>query len=77
MLHVLGSEFRRLVSLRCHVTMQCPHHRHHECWVEGPYMDVLDLVGTFRQFCAEQDRWVILEYEPSEVAVPFNISDWE
>lgn len=68
--------YRHLRSVRATVTIQCRTHGTHTAVVQGPLADVLDAIGTLHQVCTEQDRWVIVEYSPSEAELSMSVSEW-
>lgn len=68
--------YRVLRSVRATVTIQCRSHGTHTATVQGPLAEVLDAIGTLHQVCADQDRWVIVEYAPSEEHLAMAVSEW-
>jgi len=69
--------WKELVSLTCEVTVSCVQHRMHTATVTGPWEDVLNAVGLFREVATRRGHWVICRYEPSEETLPSVVSEWE
>jgi len=69
--------YKTLRSLRAEVTIECKTHGSHTSTATGPYQLVLDAVCLLREICVEQDRWLIVQYVPSEEVWPMAVSEWE
>jgi hypothetical protein len=69
--------YRTLRSLRAEVTIQCKTHGSHRAVATGPYLAVLDAICLLREACVAADRWMIVQYTPSEEVWPMAVSEWE
>jgi len=69
--------YRRLRSLRAEVTLQCRTHGSHRAVATGPVLEVLDAIALLREVCTEADRWMVVQYVPSEEVWPMAVSEWE
>lgn len=77
MKHIQDLGFRELRSLRATVTVQCPDHGSHSNTLQGPWRWVLDLMGLFREISAEQGRWVVTEYQPTDEVLEKWVGEWD
>jgi hypothetical protein len=67
----------QLVSLRCEVTVSCVIHASHTTTMSGPWEMVLNAAGLFRELATAQGRWVMMQYEPTDEALPLGVAEWD
>lgn len=74
----LHSKAETLHSLQCVVTVTCADHGSHTAIVEGPFQDVMDVMGTFREAAEMAGRWTVTTYTVLDERVPrLRIGDWD
>jgi len=68
---------RQLLGLQARVTIQCRTHGSHSAIARGPFLAVIDSVRLLRDICADQDRWVLTEYQALDEVPEMSVSEWE